>query len=862
MINQGPFHSSNQEDMDVRFSGHAHMETPDRLYNHVHLCLVLLVSSITFLAHGVSPAQETGDNQGARSDSGDTGPSLEPGVYRLSAGSVESWKIDDDTRAIMLSGGAELSRQNERLTASRIIGWTHVQGSDGESPIPGKVKLDRFYAEENVLYWRNDEFLQAEKLYMNLWLKTGAAQDVTYRTYNPERDVPVVVRAKKFLQTGEGTYKAHSVEFTTCDYAKPHYSVGADTLRILRLPDGETAVSATHLTPQIQGVPFGYWPFLYAESDFDLGPLKRVEYGSNDRFGSYIETLWGWEFSSVKRDDDGNVIRDKNGNKVYDYDIGLDVRLDYRERRGLAIGPEIDYQFDRDHEGFLYTYFMNDIKGPNPDNDFDRQFLPREKEHRGRAWWFHRYDLYGTGGDLEQLRLDTEANLISDRHFMEEFFEEEFKTGKDRETYTYLRYVDDNTYGSFLTRYRLNSFQTQTEYLPALRYTVHGEEVPNLPLVYSSDSSIGNLRRRRSRLSSQSDFRSGRLDTYQQLAYPFSVGFIQARGFTGGRLTQYEQDPARDEDLTRYVLSGGMELFDDLHRTFAVQSDSLGLDGLRHIFSWHLRYSNNFASNRAPNRVPSFDQRDPVGEHEEIYLELRNRFQTRTGHGEDEETNSEDQEGEQKRQNEDPSGNGDRASGQKTDLGNVHEFLSIGAAIEHYPNTNRDRRRIRAQNHLDPAAWITSVQSPSSGQVLDDNYSLLNADFQFEPTLPFSLQGEYELNLEQRRIEASNSSFSLYPEDDLSLSIRHSFVRGLTETVNLDVRTRLSDHWLVSGTASYDLDQSDNQDIQLGLGYRLHDFTVRFGAQFDDRRDDRAFTISITPNFTDARFFDFDVAEQ
>ncbi len=849
----------------MRLSTHPHMDRSDPLYSYCFLSFTLcLTGFLLYFPPGVSHAQDTGDTQETRTAPDDTGPSLAPDVYRLSAGSIESWKIDDHTRAILLSGGAELTRKNERLTASRIIGWANVQSNDQSSPIPEKVKLERFYAEDNVLYWREDEFLQAEKIYMNLWLNTGVARNVTYRTYNPEREVPVIVRANRFLQEGEGTYRATGVEFTTCDYANPHYSVGADTLRIIRTPDGETAVSATHLTPQIQGVPFGYWPFLYAESDFDLGPLKRVEYGDNDRFGSYVETLWGFDFSSVKRDENGDVIRDKNGEKVYDYDLGLDVRLDYRKRRGLAIGPEIDYQFERNHEGFLYTYFMNDIKGPNPDNDFDRQFLPQEKDHRGRAWWFHRYDLYGTSGDLEQLRLDTEVNLISDRNFMEEFFEEEFKTGKDRETYTYLRYVDDNTYGSFLTRYRLNSFQTQTEYLPELRYSVHGEEVPAVPLVYSSDTSFGNLRRRRNRFSSQPDVRSGRLDTYQQLAYPFSIGFVQARGFTGGRLTQYEEDPMQDDDLSRYVLSGGMELFDDLHRTFAVRSDSLGLDGLRHIFSWNLRYSNNFASNHAPNRVPFFDQRDPVGEHEEIYLELRNRFQTRTSPEEKQESeraSTSNQTRTRNNQNQNPSGP-NRPSGTRTDLGNVHEFLSFGAAIEHYPETNRDRQRIRAQNHLDPAAWITSVQSPSTGEVLDNNYSLLNTDFRFQPTLPFSLKGQYEFNLEQTRIEASSSSFRLNPAEDLSLSIRHSFVRELTESINLDVRTRLSDHWLVSGTASYDLGAVDSQDIHLGLGYRLHDFTIRFGAQFDDRRDDQAFTISLTPNFTSGRLFDLDVAEQ
>ncbi len=794
---------------------------------------------------------------------------LPPGVYRISAGSIESWKVDETTRAVLLSEGAELRRGNERLTASRILGWVNVQADDQTGPVPDRVKLDRLYAETDVLYWKNDEFLQAERLFLNLSTNTGTARKVTYRVFDDEREVPFIVRADTFLQTGEGTYRASGVQFTTCDYAKPHYNIDATSLDIWHSPDGDTSVSASHLVPRYRGIPFGYWPYLYYQTGTDLGPLKEVDFGDNDRFGYFVESLWGFDFTSVQRDEEGNPVRDQNGNRVYNYNLDLDVHLDYRERRGAAIGPELDYQFGRNHEGFFYGYLMNDIKGPNPDNDFDRQFLPQEKEHRGRAWWFHRYDLYGTAGDLQQLRLDTEVNNISDRHFMEEFFEQEFKTGKDRETYTYLRYVDENTFSSFLTRYRLNSFQTQTEYLPELQYSVLGEPIPSTPLVYTSDSSLANVRRRQNRFAAQSDFRTERFDTYQEIAYPFSISFLQARTFAAGRLTQYQDDPNQEGDLTRHVLSSGLELSDQLHRTFPVTSDPLGLNGLRHIFTWDLGYQNNFASNQAPSSTPNFDRRDPVGEHEEVYFELRNHFQTRVRSGTNGDDRTKNQSTSQnielnrgnKQENRGSSRTKGNAAGNRNELGSVHEFLSLGAAIEHYPDEARDRSRIRAQNHLDPSNWITSVASPSTGNVLDDDLSLLHLDFDFDPTLPFSLAGDYEMNLEQERIEASNTSFRLSLSENLTTSISHSFVRDLTDTFRGSVRANLSDHWSVSGTTSFDLEEGDREDVQMGLGYRLHDFTLRFGAQFDSRRDDRTFVFSISPNFTESRLFDVDIAE-
>jgi len=805
--------------------------------------LLLLAFGREALPQESPPKKTNGGARSKRNQSDATNRNRPPGTYEVQSGTIETW-IKNGNRLVYLTGSPVLTRNNEQISAEVIVGWlSSSPGETGDADEPDRrsFSLKRIYAEGNVRYHQEDRYLQARRFSMNTRTRRGLALNVTLRTFDPERSVPVLLRADRVRIKGKGRYVLTGVHFTTCDFSSPHYSLTADTVRVHT--NGATSVSATHITPRIRRVPFGYWPFLYMRSDADVGPLKEVVYGNNDRFGNFVKTLWGVEYSSLKRAPDGDVRTDKNGKKIYNYRLDLELEADWLNRRGWAVGPGGDYEFGKRHSGTVKTYYLKDTGGPNPDEEFDRQFLPQEREDRGRGRFFHRYDILGLKGDYEQLRLDTELDVVSDRDFREEFFEEDFKTDKEPESYTYLRYVNENSFTSFLTRYRVNDFQTQTESLPALTHERHGEPIGDTPFLYSTESSLANLRERLDVERTGPDFRTVRLDTYHQVAYPLSLGPIQTRTFTGARFSAYEQAEVDGDQETRQIYTAGVQAFDKLHRTFDVRSPFLGLNGLRHIISWDARYTNNVESTLDPDNVRRLDNRDSLGEFEEVYLELRNRFQTRRPIG----NNTREEEPGKREERPAPEQAG---RGGEKDL-EAYTFLDLGAAIEFYPDVPRDRRSAAEQNFLDPFAWIPTQRAPATGRIQDDNWSLLNLDFELTPNLPLSISGNAEVRLETRALDTASLGLNVQPLDNVTASIDHSYVRGLTETTDLTVDVRLSDHWSFSGVTTYDFRRHEFQEQRFHLTYHLHDFNVLFTSIIDERRDDSTFAISITPNFTD-----------
>ena len=91
---------------------------------------------------------------------------------------------------------------------------------------------------------------------------------------------------------------------------------------------------------------------------------------------------------------------------------------------------------------------------------FDRLVLTPENEERGRIFLRHRHNLpWGT-------TLIAEVGLLSDRNFLEQYYESEFDKKKDNETLLYVKQQFDNVAWSALVRPQVNDFENTTEWLP------------------------------------------------------------------------------------------------------------------------------------------------------------------------------------------------------------------------------------------------------------------------------------------------------------------------------------------------------------------------------------------------------------
>ncbi len=141
------------------------------------------------------------------------------------------------------------------------------------------------------------------------------------------------------------------------------------------------------------------------------------------------------------------------------------LSLDYFSKRGPAVGVDAEYKRDR-YFGLLRGYLLTD-------SDID--FLGREREEeperdvRGRFLLRHRQYLE------DDWQISLELSYISDRGFLEEFFETEFDNEKEQETLLNLKKQRENRAFTAAVQSRLLDFTTQTERLPDFGLHLAGE---------------------------------------------------------------------------------------------------------------------------------------------------------------------------------------------------------------------------------------------------------------------------------------------------------------------------------------------------------------------------------------------------
>ncbi|MDC7217983.1 MAG: DEAD/DEAH box helicase, partial [Spirochaetales bacterium] len=143
----------------------------------------------------------------------------------------------------------------------------------------------------------------------------------------------------------------------------------------------------------------------------------------------------------------------------------------------------------------------------------DRRMLTPETDLRGRVWGRHRqmtfFDWQFTG----------ELGLISDRNFLESYYEKDWDTQKDFDTSFELKKLVDNQSFNIYGSSRVNDFFMQTEWMPKLDHYMLGQPLLFDRLTYFSHSSVGYARLRPSTAPED----PADAATYDPLAYEVDV---------------------------------------------------------------------------------------------------------------------------------------------------------------------------------------------------------------------------------------------------------------------------------------------------------------------------------------------------
>ena len=495
-------------------------------------------------------------------------------------------------------------------------------GGRAASGVPTELRdflgpvLHGFYAEGDVRFTLGTQTLRADRIYVDFLNNIQSTGRVVLTAgiaiASRQRSLPLVVRAERMRRVTEDTLLLEDVEYSTCDFAEPHYSFRCTTFEITEHEDYRTFTAWGNVL-RAEGVPLFYLPVLAGRSDLSARPLRTASLTRSSRFGTTLELLWA---------DDVNLRSGRWGE--------WRVRTDGRSRRGGGVGPEVEYDHG-DYEGELRTYYQRDRATLDR---FDDSPVPRDD--RGRVRWEHRQRL------AKDLRLDFSLWDFSDRNFQGEYLKDEALTERDPESYAYLRWRRGTDEASLSAKYRMDAFRTETTELPDASFRRIGAPAPRalVPewlldgLTWSLDARAGAYERRHDEATGIRTGEFLREDAAARVegvrrAGPLSLAPFATAGVT---VRQGTGDPGGGGDGTRGDLAAGLRATIEARRDFEeVRSGAFDLHGLRHVPSLELLWFDRMEVTEPPAGARAADRIDALDEVQVGAVRLRNRLQTLRG---------------------------------------------------------------------------------------------------------------------------------------------------------------------------------------------------------------------------------------
>lgn len=428
--------------------------------------------------------------------------------------------------------------------------------------------------------------------------------------------------------------------FTTHDSADPTYKLRARELTIY--PDDRVVMKK--VTVFVGDTPVFYLPVISQPLQPELG--YRFTPGATSGWGAFLLNRYG-------------VIHGDHTLATYNLDI--------RSARGVALGA--NFRSLRHEDNYA------NLKGLNfyylRDNDSAQTRAGGARfpvgENRYRVNFQHR--IYLPGPEASTWYLDFDINRVSDVHFYEDFFFEDFRTDREPDNQISLVHTDPRYVATLMTRFSVNDFYRVGQRLPELSLDFTRRPLLDFGLFHQGTISAGiyedtlseleanELRRlfavgvanpggafplaadiatyqnllgvpvggpfgaaqvtaglnAIARRADEPGF--ARIHTYQELLYPKKLmGWLNVVPRMGVGLTHYEDVQGRLSGInsrTRGIFHVGLDLSTKFSRSWPdVYSDALGLDGLRHVVQPYVNYS--YLDSNQPANFPSIDRLSPT----------------------------------------------------------------------------------------------------------------------------------------------------------------------------------------------------------------------------------------------------------
>jgi hypothetical protein len=524
------------------------------------------------------------------------------------------------------------------IEADRIVFWTTALAglNLGGETIQQQEGRWEFYLEGNIIFREGDRVIYADRMYYDVNNYRGTVLNAEMLTPVPEYEGLVRLKADVLQQVDRQNFLAYGGALTSSRMGVPKYWFQADNIAFqdVQQPQrdpltgqpvgdmftGEVAVEHDLLATSrnnflyVGGFPVLYWPVLAADLTKPNYYIDGLRLGNDSVFGTQVLVdfdmyqVLGWSNAP-----DGTE---------------WSVSTDWLEQRGFGLGTDFQYELDglfglpAHTKGFLDAWGIHDRGLDNLGRD--RRALEPEKRDRGRV--LSRSRMLLPNG----FQLSSELGFVSDRNFLEQYYEQEWDLWKDQITGLELKQYNGNRTWSLTTSTRLNEFVTQTEWLPRLDHFLLGQSLLFDRLTWHAHSHVGYARlqiadppldpvqnAKWTYLPWETDpggvdpvDREGlRAVTRQELDLPVPVGPLKVVPYIAGELGYWGEDLTGQEVTRAFGQAGVRAALPFWRADPSVQSTLFNLNGLAHKIVFDADFSWNDASQDI-ERFPLYDPLD------------------------------------------------------------------------------------------------------------------------------------------------------------------------------------------------------------------------------------------------------------
>jgi hypothetical protein len=518
------------------------------------------------------------------------------------AGVADAAAQTPENQPVEITSSGETTYQNGMATARDNVA-IHIGDTDIYADFAQyNSHTHEVSAEGHVRIYRDVSLFLAEHGVYNV--DTKEVRTSNMRTeYNP-----YFLSGQNVTQTSQNAYRVEDATFTTADAPNPDFHLHARTVRVYE----NDHVVFRDVTFYVEDVPVFWWPYLYQSL--------------NDAFNFTVSPAYlsSW----------GPSLLTQITFPITDNIKGR-LRLDYRGRRGLAIGFESDIDYGKDNSSYakLKTYYLQDQNA-----EINRTALRRGDVSAGR----YRVSLEDRTNFTDDIYAIVDITKLSDAFVMQDFYQNEFRINPVPDNVIALTKSAPFYTLTAIARFQANEFFEQTERLPEVVLDIKRHALFGGPIFYEGETGLADLHRNFASGSDLEDYSTVRADTFHQLTYPNTYfGWLSIVPRVGFRATYYDEtrdlgktlftpsnnplvpefllpDPTLTNPIAdagagvRTVFNSGVEASFKLSRTWEdVQSRILGLDGLLHVIQPYTDFSYVRENGLNPAAILQFDRFEP-----------------------------------------------------------------------------------------------------------------------------------------------------------------------------------------------------------------------------------------------------------